>query len=343
MNHPARLLLAPLSGLYGALGRLRFAAYRSGWLKQQSVAAPVFSVGNLTTGGTGKTPLVAWAAQVLADEGRRVCILTRGYGRVNPKERVIVSDGQNLLADARNGGDEARWLAEKLQGRAAVIADKNRVAAARWALAEWKSDCFALDDGFQHWQLARDCDLVTIDATNPWGGGYLLPRGRLREPLNSLRRASAIVITRAEQAGEIETLRQKITEISGGRPVFVARNRVSGVRPLWPERHGPLVVGSPALAFCALGNPSAFFRQAIDAGHRVAGTLAFRDHHAYAPEDLRQIVAKAKEAGAEALLTTAKDAVKLAEFDCELPLFVLEIEPEFDREAELRELLLETV
>lgn len=339
MNRAAEILLTPGSALYSALARARVAAYRRGLLSAQNVVAPVVSVGNLTTGGTGKTPLVAWTARVLAAEGRRVCVLTRGYGRANPSERVLVSDGAQIFVDARKGGDEPCWLAENLLGAAAVLADRDRVAAARWALAELQSDCFVLDDGFQHIRLARACDLVTIDATNPWGGGYLLPRGRLREPLTALRRATACVITRADQANNLAELLAQVTEISGGRPVFAARTKVSGARPLWPEYGAVLSVDTPVLAFCALGNPAAFFRQATAAGYTLAAQQAFRDHHYYQAQDMAALAQKARAVGAQALLTTAKDAVKLQQIGSGLPIFVLDIELEIEREGELRELL----
>jgi tetraacyldisaccharide 4'-kinase len=325
--------------LYGALARLRAAAYGRGWLRAERVGAPVISVGNLTTGGTGKTPLVAWVARALADEGRRVCVLTRGYGRANPRRRVVVSDGAQMLADALTGGDEPRWLAENLPG-VAVVADADRAAAARWALSELRSDCFVLDDGFQHLRLARDGDLVTIDATNPWGGGYLLPRGRLREPVTALRRAGACVVTRADLVEDPQDLAAQVAELSGGRPVFLASTKVVGARAL---QGGELRPGAAVLAFCALGNPSAFFRQVAAAGYKLAARQAFRDHHRYTTGDLAQLVQAAQRAGAEALLTSAKDAVKLTDAPGPLPVFVLEIELAMDRETELRGWLREQI
>ena len=191
------LPLAPLGTLYGALVRTRLRLYRSGLLKTENVGAPVISVGNITAGGTGKTPLVEWAARALAGEGRRACVLTRGYGRADERRRVVASDGRSVLADAVECGDEPRLLAEKLLGAASVVCDRDRVAAARWAREHLGADAFVLDDGFQHLRIARDLDIVTLDATAPWGGGHLLPRGRLREPPGSLARADCVVITRA--------------------------------------------------------------------------------------------------------------------------------------------------
>jgi tetraacyldisaccharide 4'-kinase len=343
MNDAAKMLLTPLSGLYGALARARARAYAKGWLASQSVDAPVFSVGNLTTGGTGKTPLVAWLAQFLADEGRRVCVLTRGYGRENPRARVLVSDGKNVLADALTGGDEPLWLAEKLPGAAAVVADADRVAAARWAMRELKSDCFVLDDGFQHLRLRRDFDLVAVDAANPWGGGYALPAGHLREPLTALQRADAIVLTRVEQSTDLSALAAQIVEIGGGKPVFAARTKVTGLREAWGKPGFAPSAETRWLAFCALGHPAAFFRLAESAGYRLARVKAFRDHYSYRPTDLTELLKQARENKAEALLTTAKDAVKLRGMAGELPLYVMDIEPEIEKADELKALIRETI
>src|SRR2546428_11002759 len=168
MNPSMTAALTPLSGLYGVASRARRALYDKGLLRVHKVSAPVISVGNVTVGGTGKTPLVAWIAKVLARDGRRVCILTRGYGRLDSHDRVIVSDGNEILASPERAGDEAYLLAEELKGCAAVISDADRVAAAHWAVENLRTDIFVLDDGFQNLRIARNLDIVTIDATNPW-------------------------------------------------------------------------------------------------------------------------------------------------------------------------------
>src|ERR671920_1180406 len=196
--------LAPLGMLYGAVARARLRLYRSGFLKSERVGAPVVSVGNLTAGGTGKTPLVEWAARALWREGLRACVLTRGYGRAEEWRRVLASDGARVLAEAAECGDEPRLLAERLLGSASVVCDRDRVAAARWAREELGARVFVLDDGFQHLRIARDLDVVTLDATDPWGGGAMLPLGRLREPASGLARADCVVITRAQPAADLE-------------------------------------------------------------------------------------------------------------------------------------------
>ena len=149
------LPLAPLGTLYGALVRTRLRLYRSGFLKSEKVGAPVISVGNITAGGTGKTPLVEWAARALACEGRRACVLTRGYGRADERRRVVASDGERVLADFEECGDEPRLLAERLVGVASVICDRDRVAAARWALENLGADAFVLDDETQRRRMGE--------------------------------------------------------------------------------------------------------------------------------------------------------------------------------------------
>ncbi|MGH9945108.1 MAG: tetraacyldisaccharide 4'-kinase [Pyrinomonadaceae bacterium] len=340
-------VLAPLSALYGAAVRGRLALYRSGVLRSHRIGVPVISVGNITAGGTGKTPLVQWVVRALAREGRRVCVLSRGYGRENEGRRVLVSDGERVLADARAGGDEPRLLAESLLGVAAVVCDADRVAAARWAIDNLSSEAFVLDDAFQHLRIERDLNIVTVDALDPWGGGRLLPRGRLREPLSGLRRADCVVITRAELARDLRSLRDEAKRLSGGRPVFAADTRTARIGPLDSAARvsgsgvGPMGnhPSDPLAAFCALGNPQAFFVHARNIGLQLTWERAFLDHHAYTQEDVDALVREAARRGAGALLTTAKDAVKLRGLAFTLPCYVLEIELAFEDEARMIETL----
>jgi tetraacyldisaccharide 4'-kinase len=342
------LALAPLAAVYGAAVRARLALYRAGMLAARRVGAPVVSVGNLTAGGTGKTPLVGWLARALAGEGRRVCVLTRGYRRADERRRVIVSDGGRLLADAREGGDEPRLLAEQLLGVAAVVSDANRVAAARWAGEVLGSDAFVLDDGFQHLRLARDLDVVTLDATDPWGGGRLLPAGRLREPRAGLGRAGCVVITRADLAADLEDLRAEAARLTEGRAaVLTSRLKTRDVRPLASAseqvEHGGRAVPRPAAAFCAVGNPRAFFAHLRADGHELAHTRAFPDHHAYRQSELDDLAREAAARGARALLTTAKDAVKLRSLSFPLPCYVVDVELEIEDEDVLLRLVREAI
>ncbi|HEX8138356.1 MAG TPA: tetraacyldisaccharide 4'-kinase [Pyrinomonadaceae bacterium] len=339
MTSKGAFILSPLGALYSAGVRARLALYKRGLLPTYQIAAPVLSVGNITVGGTGKTPLVAWLARrVRARYDKRVCILTRGYGRADERRRVLVSDGTRILADAREGGDEPLLLAESLVGSAAVLSEADRLAAALWAQENLHSELFILDDGFQHLRLERDLDIVTVDATNPFGGGRLLPRGRLREPLAGLKRAGLIVLTRADQAQDIERLRGELERLSGGRPLFCSRAKTRALRPLGPT-DGPIdadtLLPQPVAAFCAIGNPSAFFAHIRSDGHRLAHTRAFADHHVYSQRDAEALGHQARSVGAQLLITTAKDAVKLAGLRFDLPCYVLEIELELADEEGL--------
>jgi tetraacyldisaccharide 4'-kinase len=275
-------------------------------------------------------------------------VLSRGYRRADERRRVIVSDGWHLLADAREGGDEPRLLAEQLLGMAAVVSDADRVAAARWSREVLGSNAFVLDDGFQHLRLARDLDVVAVDATDPWGGRRLLPRGRLREPLQGLARADCVIITRADLAPDPEALRSEVARLCGEQTaVLTARFRTRVLRPLNPES---APAGSeagrapqPVAAFCAVGNPRAFFAHLRADGHELAHTRAFPDHHAYAQSDLDRLTREAESRGARALLTTAKDAVKLRALSLKPPCYVVDIEPEIDDEDALLRLLREAM
>lgn len=347
MTSKGAIILAPLGALYGAVMRARNALYRGGALRVHQLKATVISVGNITTGGTGKTPLVEWLARTVASRDKRVCILTRGYGRADEQERVLVSDGVALLADARRGGDEPRLLAESLQGVAAVLSDADRVAAARWAIENLQSEVFILDDGFQHLRIARDLDIVTVDATDPFGGGRLLPRGRLREPARGLARADLIVITRAELSGDIGKLQEELERLSGGRPIIISRTRTRGVRTLSPEGAGQRLstadLPQPCAAFCAIGNPGAFFAHIEGEVCAPVYTRAFPDHHVFSQRDAEAIEREAQAAGAQALLITAKDGVKLRSLRFDLPCFILEIEIEFETEDSLLRLIDEAI
>ncbi|MDQ3687960.1 MAG: tetraacyldisaccharide 4'-kinase [Acidobacteriota bacterium] len=334
----------PLSLIYGTVTRARAALYEAGVLATHNVGVPVISVGNITAGGTGKTPVVAWLARVVAREGRRVCVLTRGYGRVDPQSRVVVSDGESLFADAREGGDEPRLLAELLLGVAAVVSDANRVSAARWAMQNLNSDAFILDDGFQHLRIARDLNIVTLDGIDPWGGRKLLPRGFLRESPRSLARADCIIITRAEQTPNLDALRREAQRLSNGRAsVLSCRTRTIGVRPLSSSAFDTTPAGKPppqpVIAFCALGNPRAFFAHVRSENYQATHTQAFPDHHVYTQSDVDSLTRDAAKHGAQTLLTTAKDAVKLRSLRFDLPCYVLDVDLEFDDERELLELV----
>ena len=337
MNPFASLILPPLSAIYSVVTRARMTGYRRGWFSVAKLSAPVISIGNLTTGGTGKTPLVEWVCiAVVRETGKRACVLTRGYGRANPQSQVVVSDGNKLLASEREAGDEPYLLAKNLLGIAAVVSNPDRAAAGKWAIKNLGSEVFVLDDGFQHLRLSRDLDIVTVDASNPWGGGSLLPYGRLREPRAGLSRADCIVVTRTEQVEDLVSLSESVQRLAGAIPVFTSRMTTSGIRRLNGESvDNESLLGQPVAAFCGVGNPESFFKQLRQEGYEPVFTRAFADHHNYNQADLNRLTKEAKDHGASGLITTAKDALKLASLEIELPCYVLEIKISIADDARL--------
>ncbi len=333
------LILPPFSVLYSLATRLRLAAYRRHLLSVSKLDLAVISVGNITTGGTGKTPLVEWVCRVLAEKGKRVCVLTRGYRRQNPNEQVVVSDGNKILADVTTAGDEPLLLARNLLRVAAVVCNSNRTEAGRWAINNLQSEAFVLDDGFQHLQLARDLNIVTIDATNPWGGG-MLPSGHLREPLSGLARADCIVLTRTDEQMGLEPITATLQRIVGRTPIFRSRMRTSGLRRLGGETLDQVSsIQKPVAAFCGVGNPESFFSHLRREGYELAVARTFPDHYNYHQVEVDRIVAEARGKGAASILTTAKDAVKLSSLHFELPCYVLEIKIAIEDETHLIQMI----
>ena len=296
-------LLRPLSAVYAGLARLRARGYEHGWLPAGRVDVPVVSVGNLSAGGTGKTPFVAFLAHELERRALRVGILSRGYGA--PKE------------SAARENDEARWYARTLPA-VEREQDPDRLAGAQ-RLVERGVEVILLDDGFQHRRLARDLDLVLVDATRPWGlpaapgGGFVqacFPRGFLREPPSALARADALCVTRADQVGEAEraALLAELAELAPGKPLFLGAHRPSALqapdgRTLAPEA----LRGRAVELVSALGNPEAFERTVRALGAEVVVHRRFPDHHLYSAADLAGLGRDGRW-----LVTSEKDATKLA-------------------------------
>lgn len=330
--------LSPLSALYGAAIRTRLSAYSRGLLPVSRLPRPVISVGNITVGGTGKTPLVEWICRSLAEDGKKICILTRGYGRRQPKQRVVVSDGTELLANEADAGDEPFLLASQLLGTAAVISDSDRFAAGSWAVNNLQVDAFVLDDGFQYLQLARDLNVLVIDASNPWGGGNLLPTGNLREPVTAGARADCTVITRAESAANLQSLKNEINNLTSYRPLFTSRMRSKSLRPL-SNNSLDIDLTQPIAAFSGVGNPESFFDLLTALGYSVVHKMSFRDHHRYTQSELDLLAKHSRTAGARVLVTTAKDAVKLGSLQIQLPCYELGIEIQLEDEQRFRTLL----
>ena len=333
-------MLDVLGYIYQEIVKARNAFYDRGLIEAHDLGARVISVGNITTGGTGKTPLVAYIAELLAERGEKVCILTRGYGRENARARVLVSDGENVLEDdPSKTGDEPLELAKRLKGRAIIIADADRVAAAEWAKRKFGVTVFLLDDAFQHRKAKRDVDIVCIDATWPLDEMRMLPGGRLREPLSGLTRAGAIVVTRADLVDDtsISNLRSEISRFAPATRIFEASTRIAGYFDGSAEREQ--LDSERAFAFCGIGNPDGFFGSLRLAGVDVAGFEIFADHYRYSQRDIDALANKASRAGAAMLVTTAKDAVKLSALKFDIPCLVAKMEVVIDDADEFARLI----
>ena len=315
LSPPVKMLLWPLSLVYGQLMRLRVALYDRGIVKQKRLNRPVISVGNLTVGGTGKTPMVIWLAERLLAQGLRVGILSRGY--------------------KGSGGtsDEIELMKLRLNNRATFGVGPDRFEQGR--RIEARADVFLLDDGFQHQQLGRDVDILLIDAARSLGKEMMLPTGRLREPVSAMARADFLLFTRTETVpGTIEAIKN-LQQYA----VFSAATQLVGFRRLGERIQlvpAKEIGAGPFYAFCGIGNPRAFFLDLQNWGVAVAGKCEFEDYHRYDGRDARELVAAARRIGARALVTTEKDEQNLSgdKFE-DLPVYVAVIDLAIDKEEAL--------
>jgi tetraacyldisaccharide 4'-kinase len=325
--------LTGLSVLFGVVVRMRILAYRSRLLLRDfRLPTRVISVGNIAVGGTGKTPLVMLLSEYFQRLGKRVVIISRGYKRKG-KGVVVVSDGQRMLVDRERAGDEPYLFGRKLSGVPVVVGESRHLAG--WvAIRDFAPDVLLLDDGFQHLKLRRDLDIVVIDGSNPFGNGMLLPRGILREPLSSLRRAQLFCITRVDQSHQLEQLRVQLRRINPEARRIETVHRPRRLRMVGSDREVPLAFmeGRKVFALSSLGNPASFERTLETLGAQITGRARYRDHHDYTVEDLGASWQQARCAGSEGIVTTEKDVVRFPpRFDplaahSEIPMFVLEIE-----------------
>jgi tetraacyldisaccharide 4'-kinase len=311
------LLAAPLAPLYSGVVRLRNRLYDAGVLTVRRLEAPVIAVGNLTVGGTGKTPVTGYLADGLRARGFDVAILSRGYGR-SGREPRLVSDGRDLVAGAAEAGDEPFLLARDHPGiPVAVSAD--RMAAARLLPPPRAPRLFLLDDAFQHRALERDVDVLLVDAEAPFGNGKILPLGPLREPLRGVRRANLILVTRGD--GTIPpALRRVLERHHPTVPVFHATLSPRRVRgPDGALASLDVLAGRKAFAFSAIARPERFEADLGMTGARVVGSRRYRDHHPFSDADLKAIAAEAGSLGAECVVTTEKDRVRFPPLPASAP------------------------
>lgn len=308
--HP---LLFPLSLLYGLAVRTRNLFYDIQLLRSTDVGVPVISIGNITAGGTGKTPIVAETVRLLREAGMRPAVISRGYGRASTG-MVTVCDGKNVLAGVEEAGDEPLLLA-RLTGNAIVVCDEHRVRGAQYAVKEFGADVIVLDDGFQHRAIRRTADIVLADVQQPPYGTMLLPAGYRREPMSSLRRASAVVATKARDATAATAMfldpGMEFTgaQFSAGFHPGGIRNIIGGIR-----QSLEILKGHSAIAVCGIAVPESFRTTLASCGVTVKEMFAFPDHHPFTQQDVGKIIAAFHASSADFILTTEKDAVRLMPF-----------------------------
>ena len=321
LTSPLRFLLIPLGWLYGAIISIRNRLYALGVFKMRSLPCRVISVGNIVVGGTGKTPAVITIAKYLQKEGKRVAILLRGYKRHVREEITIVSDGKKVCASPTESGDEAHMMARHLSG-IPIIAGKCRYLAGQVALERFNIDVLLLDDGFQHRQLARDVDILTVPVTHPFGNPQgLLPMGTLREPTSALQRADLILLTHTDIPNVSLDAKEAVKQLAPDTLILESVHQPTHLYPLASENSERNInvhidikelKGKRLLAVCGIGNPDAFVATLMRCFPENVELLAFPDHHVYTEADRRQIHAAFQASGADLIVTTQKDEQKLA-------------------------------
>jgi tetraacyldisaccharide 4'-kinase len=317
-----RWLLGGVSKLYGLIVRTRTALYRLGLFRRHRLGCLVISVGNVTLGGTGKTPVVEMLATALRDAGRKVAVLTRGYkGRTPWWQRLfgrriayrpkVVSDGRRVLLSPDAAGDEPYMLAHNLPG-VVVIADPNRVKAGLYAIRNFGVDALVLDDGFQYMRLARKYDFVLIDCTDPFGNGRLLPRGTLREPLGSLRRAAFFMLTKSDGV-DVAPIRDTLRGLNPGAEMIETTHEPLHLQHAFSGEQQPLdaLRGARVVAMSAIANPESFERALERLGAEIVSSRRFLDHHRFSALEVARVIDEARAHDASLIVTTEKDAVRL--------------------------------
>lgn len=313
----------PFAPLYGWLMSLRAAFYKKGVLKQHRLSVPVISVGNLTMGGTGKTPVTIYLGSLLAD--MNPAIVSRGYKSKRTSEVHIVSDGVKISSDVEVSGDEPVLIAESLPG-VPVLTSKKRSSAGRYAIDNFQAGIIVLDDGFQHLAIFRDVNIALFKVDSFLGNNRIFPGGDMREPLKALGRADCFMLTCVDEENRERALgiQNALAKRFPAIPVFFAEYQASVIMNHDGSRRDISALGSQGLlAFCGLASPASFQRTLTRMGADILGFKGFEDHHVYSVEELEKLVRDAKKAGAQGLITTEKDMVKLKHMVCDFPLMAL--------------------
>ena len=316
-NNTERLFLLgrPFSSLYGSIMRLRRQLYTKGIFKIQKLPCHVISIGNLTLGGTGKTPHVIAITSRLYNLGYKPCVLTRGYGGRAGKGPLVVSNGKEVMAGPDASGDEAYMMAAKLSG-VPVIAGSDRYTCGIYAVKKLNASIIVLDDGFQHIRLHRDLDLVLMDATNPLGSGRIFPGGTLREHPSALGRADAGIITKCNEVplNTLELIEEDLRPFIKDRPLFKSHYELDSFEWAYNEitEDQKDIFTSSCFSFCGLANPSSFINILNAKGVNLAGSIYYPDHHFYTERDIKRIGQQAKSHNCTIVLTTEKDFAKIS-------------------------------
>ncbi len=331
--------LKGVSKLYGGIVWLRKWFFRIGVMRRWPLGCQVISVGNVTAGGTGKTPVVEIFARELTKAGRKVAILSRGYRR---KEKpflqrifsdkieppLVVSDGRHVLLDSETGGDEPYMLASNLSG-VVVLVDRNRVKSGRYAIRKFGCDTLILDDGFQYQKLKHSHDIVLVDKTNPFGNGHLLPRGVLRETVPNIRRADFIFITKSD--GKSEALRKRIRKYNRHAEIIECRHAPKRLKNVYGKTNRDLswLEGRKILALSGIAVPESFENFLKSYGAQLVECKRYADHHRYATQEVIDVVNRAADLKCDAMITTEKDAVRFPKLtNPAVPVYYLRIEIE---------------
>jgi tetraacyldisaccharide 4'-kinase len=314
LERTAQATLGALAPIYGAGAWAKRLLHDLGLRETHRLPAAVFSVGNISMGGTGKTPVSVWVARWLAGKGKRPAVLSRGYGRADEDALVVVHDGTKRLAKTREAGDEPVLLGQLL-GDVPVIACADRARGGRHALKRFKADALVLDDGFQHVRLERQADIVLVDSTRPLFSLRLFPRGSLREPLGSLSRAHLLVLTRCENEKRADRLAKALHKRFPHVPVVRTRFDVTGLRVLATgERLEPAALkGERVILACGVGNPDSVKLTVRQLGARIVGSRILEDHAEWTKREELACDSARQKAGARWLVVTEKDAVKIRE------------------------------
>ena len=340
------MLGRPFAPLYGALMRIREGFYRHGLFKSEQFPVPVISVGNLTLGGTGKTPMVQRLARLLLEHGYKPAVISRGYGGSTREAVNVVSDGRDVLLPADLVGDEPRLLAETLPG-VMVLTGVVRRLPARHAV-DMGADVLLLDDGFQHMAVARDLDLVLFSADHLAGNSRIFPGGDLREPVTALNRSSCFVLTGVTDENEQRARRfgSLLTQRFPGKALFMCSTRATEYVMRDDANRFTVLAGKPpaldgVLALCGIARPESFKKTLTDHNIKVCDLLAMPDHHIYKETDFTRIRSKIKKLGVRGVVTTEKDMVKLGRVDLGVPVYGLRLQVKVAKE--LPAMVLKTV